>query len=141
VNCPSSPGFGGINTSNALDDRYPEPARSECDVDPDEPGAYELAVDKATLSEWNQCQKPPENRAVTIAVINEFPSGASGDITILGLATFYIAGWCEPSDKDCPADGAVYGYLLADVALAPPEDVLLGVSDNPFAPRVETLVE
>jgi hypothetical protein len=76
-----------------------------------------------------------------ISIIEGFPSGSSGDITIYGIGSFYIAGWCKVGDHDCPADGNVYGYLLPNIDIQPPENILTGVSDNPFAPRIEELVE
>ena len=144
IDCKTMTGVGG-NTAKTLDERYPEPSRGECDVDPGEDG-YQEALDKADPDgDFPQCagadpEDPVPSRVVMISIIDAFPSGA-GNLTVYGIGTFYIAGWCKVGDHDCPAAGNVYGYLLTDIDILPPENILTGVSDNPFAPRVEELVE
>lgn len=135
IDCKTLTGQKG-KTAKTLDQRYPEPPREECNVDPSS-GGYSEALAKADPDgAFPQCA----DRVVMISIIDQFHNGA-GDITVYGIGTFYIAGWCKVGDHGCPAGGNVYGYLLDNIDIQPPENILTGVSNNPFAPRAEELVE
>jgi hypothetical protein len=86
-------------------------------------------------------------RAVPVPIIDGFPAQGHDAIQILGLATFYIAGWdrkgpwgSDDMDGDTIAD-MVWGYFLEDVPLVPAWNVQWGYTDDPFAPVSILLVE
>lgn len=101
---PVTGGIGGI-TAVALEVRYGE--GTDCDA---------LTYDEAlTLVGTGLCQ----DRAVSIAIIDAFPPpGSSGLVEILGIETFYIAGWDRYppfGSEDINGDGVpdmVWGYFL-----------------------------
>ncbi len=94
-------------THHALSARYGE--GTDCDV-----ATYDAAVSQAATE---LCQ----DRAVFIPIIDAFPPAyLSAPMEILGMATFYIAGWARhypPRDEDIDGDTVpdapiVWGYLL-----------------------------
>lgn len=119
LTCDSFTGSLGNVTGHALEARYGQ--GTDCDA---------LTYDKAsTLAGTELCQ----DRAVFIAIINGFPPpGGSGLMEILGIETFYIAGWDrhppygnEDINGDTVPDFAmVWGYFLfnqpPDCSLAAP---------------------
>jgi Flp pilus assembly protein TadG len=158
----------GINTRNALNDRYAEDqaAGFVCDVladpeidtgfDPDGRAEAFQNFDTAVPAEF--CRE----RLVLVPILASMPpvGGGSADLEVLGVATFGIASWnragnpnddpsgnpgsaCSngnpESDFSC---GQVWGYLMQDLR---PPDFLLQVidpnSNNPFAPLLIALVE
>jgi hypothetical protein len=68
-------------------------------------------------------------RVALIPVIDHLPSGSSEPVTILGLASVYIASWDRQGP---PSQTQVYGIFLTQGEVTP-ED-LVGMSDNPLAP-------
>ena len=119
LTCDSFTGSLGNVTGHALEARYGQ--GTDCDA---------LTYDEAsTLAGTELCQ----DRAVFIAIINGFPPpGGSGLMEILGIETFYIAGWDrhppygnEDINGDTVPDFAmVWGYFLfnqpPDCSLAAP---------------------
>ena len=107
LTCDSFTGIISNVTDHALEARYGQ--GTDCDA---------LTYDEAsTLAGTELCQ----DRAVFIAIIDAFPPpGSSGLIEILGIETFYIAGWDrfppygdEDIDGDTVPDFAVaWGYFL-----------------------------
>lgn len=105
--CGSMTGRISTITDIALTARYGE--GTDCDA---------LTYDDAsTLARTELCQ----DRAVFIAIIDAFPPlGSPGLMEILGIETFYIAGWDrhppygnEDIDGDTvPDDALVWGYFL-----------------------------
>ena len=105
--CGSMTGSIGHVTDNALTARYGED--TNCDA---------LTYDEAsTLAGTELCQ----DRAVFIAIIDAFPPlGSSGIMEILGIETFYIAGWDryppygneDINGDTVPDDAVVWGYFL-----------------------------
>jgi hypothetical protein len=87
----------GHTTVLALTERYG--GGVDCDA---------LTYDEAlTLAGTELCQ----DRAVFIPIIDAFPpTGSSADIEILGIETFYIAGWV----RHPPYGDAFWGYFLFD---------------------------
>jgi len=94
-------------TPHALEDRYG--IGTDCDA---------LTYDEALTRAGTQMCR---DRAVFIAIIDAFPPlGGSSPIEILGIETFYIAGWDryppygnEDIDGDTvPDDAMVWGYFL-----------------------------
>ena len=127
--CRAKTGKLGKTTSDALDDRYAgQPELSAgCNAT--------TYLEAATLVATPGC----DGRAVPLGIINAFPpTGSSADISIYGLAIFYIAGWQFPPD---PTNGYVWGYLLTDIPVTPAWQVQWDVSENPFAPVGFFLVE
>ena len=86
-------------------------------------------------------------RAVLIPIIVAFPPGGHGAIDILGIATFYIAGWDRQGpwgDEDMDGDTVddmVWGYFLQDQDVVEAWNVQWGYSDDPFAPTRVLLTE
>ena len=107
LTCGPMTGSVGNITARALEARYGEGI--DCDA---------LTYDEAsTLAGTELCQ----DRAVFIAIIDAFPPpGSSGFMEILGIETFYIAGWdryppygSEDINGDTvPDDAMVWGYFL-----------------------------
>lgn len=105
--CAMKTGSLGQMTDDALTARYGN--GTECDA---------LTYDEAlTLAGRELCQ----DRAVFIPIIDAFPPlGGHGLIEILGIATFYIAGWDryppygsgDMNGDTVPDDAMVWGYFL-----------------------------
>lgn len=128
--CTSEPGGGGAITANTLDERYAPSMDDECDA-----ASYEEAI--ALASPGSGCLE----RAVPIAIISSLPGQGSGDITVYGIATFYIADWSK--SRTCFPDGRcgyVWGYLLNNVP-AVSAQVAFTEEFIPFAPTGVALVE
>jgi hypothetical protein len=131
--CSAKTGKLGRTTANALEDRYSSESSLPgghlyCDAE-----SYTQALQ--WLDERSECL----NRRVPLGIIDAFPpSGSSADITVYGIATFYIAGWSFPPD---PENGYVWGYLLRDVPASPAWKVQWSETANPFAPVGSFLVE
>ena len=138
LECEVKTGHMGQNTHDALTDRYGE--GTDCDVTPDE--GYDRA---SYLAGTPTC----EDRAVLVPIIAAWPPGGhSGPIQILGIATFYIAGWDrtsphgdEDADGDTVEDDMVWGYFLEDQDVIEAWNIQWGYSDDPFAPTRVLLVE
>jgi hypothetical protein len=138
--CEVKTGVMGNVTPDALEERYG--TSTACDVATAAPGAYDQAV---SLAETAACQ----DRAVPVPIIKEFQQGHSVPIDILGLATFYIAGWDRRpplGDVDLDGDGQedygiVWGYFLDNQPVIPAWEIVWDYSDDPFAPIKIMLVE
>ena len=105
--CGPITGSIGAITDKALTVRYGE--GTDCDA---------LTYDEASIL---AATEPCQDRAVFIAIIDAFPPlGSSGFMEILGIETFYIAGWDryppygnEDINGDTVPDNAmVWGYFL-----------------------------
>jgi hypothetical protein len=142
------PGNMGNPTRKALDNYY-QYEKSDgtsdslgygwCDVayelDPADPtrgtvvGAYNPYLQGAREG----CERNPltggMGRVVLIPIIDHIPNGASEPVTILGLASLYIAYWDRTGS---PANTQVYGIFLDQGDVSPKD--LVGESDNPLAP-------
>jgi len=136
LDCDVETGGMGQNTHQALTERdivYGQD--SSCDVT-----TYDDAV---ALAGTAAC----ENRSVLIPIIDAFPTHGHGAIDILGIATFYIAGWDRQGpwgDEDVDADTVadmVWGYFLQDQDVIAAWNIQWGYSDDPFAPTRILLVE
>jgi hypothetical protein len=136
LECDVQTGSMGQNTHDALTDRdivYGQD--SSCDVT-----TYAEAVQQA----GEECG---ESRAVLIPIIDAFPPGGHGAIDILGIATFYVAGWDRSGpwgDEDMDGDtieDMVWGYFLEDVDVIEAWNIQWGYSDDPFAPTRVLLIE
>ena len=142
--CSSEPGGMGINTCDPLAVRYGGDCKGnagdagDCDV-----ATYDYAVEKAKTG---ACIA----RAVPIPIIDAWPpQGTSADIQILGIATFYIAGWDRVApwgDEDVDSDGVsddamVWGYFLPKGTILEAWRIKWGYTDDPFAPIKILLVE
>jgi hypothetical protein len=151
----------GQNTHAGLAERYADEAASgyPCDIaaTPDpvtgmDPDGREEAYERYVNS--TGC----EHRLVLIAVIEEFPTGHSDSIHVLGVSTFAIVRWdrqapwgnAEGTTEDACGEaaggsgfqcGMVWGFLMKDAF--PPEFLLdqIGDTDNPFAPLLVALTE
>lgn len=111
------PGNMGRNTSEALTEfvstqsgGYDSPTTNfPCDVlsTPDEQG-----MDSDKLAEAIDKAKSPQckHRAVLIPIVNTFSAGSSNPSVILGLATYYIAGW----DRTGGSWGDAGNFLVKD---------------------------
>ncbi len=129
----------------------------------EDPDGRALALTKAQ-------QRGCAHRAVLIPVVSGFPSGSSSSTTILGLATFYIAGWdrrgggwgdsegneqtpCgdgpieQPRGRDAQPIpvwkcGLVWGFFLPE-SLIDPKFALQKMTDvpNPLAPIMVALID
>ncbi len=135
----TKPGDMGNPTRQALNDYYAYEPSGLCDVDfeldPADPtrgtvvGDYNPYEDEIPAD----CERNPltggMGRVALIPIIDHLPSGASEPVTILGLASVYIASWDRTGP---PSDTQVYGIFL-DQADVSPRD-LVGESDNPLAP-------
>jgi len=136
--CEVKTGHMGKNTHDALTERYGE--GTDCDVTLAE--GYERA---SYLAGTPACQ----DRALLIPIIVDWPpQGHSAPIDILGIATFYIAGWDrtgpygdEDADGDTVEDDMVWGYFLRDQEVIPAWNIQWGYNDDPFAPTRILLVE
>ena len=144
----TKPGDMGNPTRKALDNYY-EYEKSDgiedslgwdwCDVqfelDPVDPsrgqvvGPYNPQTQGAR---WG-CERNPltggMGRVVLVPVIDHLPNGASDPVTILGIASMYIAAWDRSGP---PSDTRVYGIFLDWSGVSPQS--LVGESDNPLAP-------
>ena len=115
------------------------------------------------VDEWYDYRRGCNQRLVSIAIIDHFPSGG-GYALVLGVGTFGIASWdrknpgalgngdvdtkqiCgQAKTVDKGGDGGfecgmVWGYFMKD---AQPPSVLLNIieTDNPFAPLLIAMVE
>jgi hypothetical protein len=136
LECDVQTGSMGQNTHDALTDRddlYDQD--SSCDV-----ASYQEAVEQA----GNECGS---SRAVLVPIIDGFPSAGHEAIDILGIATFYIAGWDRSGpwgDEDMDGDTVddmVWGYFLEDQDVVEAWNIQWGYSDDPFAPIRILLVE
>ena len=135
--CATKPGTLGKTTANSLDVRYAG-------------GVPDIDCDATSLAQATAFSNSPEcgDRAIPLGIIDAFPpSGSSADISIYGIAIFYIAGWDRApawgngdADGD-PNSGYVWGYLLEDIPVSPAWQMDWGVSENPFAPVGFFLVE
>jgi hypothetical protein len=142
LECDVKTGNMGQNTHNALtgrDELYGGDPIT-CDVDVMAPGAYETAVGKA----GGGCA---DSRVVLMPIIVQFPDGGHGAIDILGIASFYIAGWDRKGpwgDEDVDGDtheDMVWGYFLQDQDVMEAWRIQWDYSDDPFAPTSVFLVE
>jgi len=137
LECEVEPGGGGQNTHIALSERDENYGQdSSCDVT-----TYAEAVNQA----GTDCGK---SRAILIPIIDAWPpQGASAPIDILGIATFYVAGWDRSGpwgDEDMDGDTVddmVWGYFLEDQDVIEAWNIQWGYSDDPFAPTRVLLVE
>ena len=133
--CAMKPGNIGDITNDALRTRYGK--GTDCDA---------LTYDEAfALAGTELCQ----DRAVFIPTIDAFPPlGSHGLIEILGIGTFYIAGWdryppwgnVDVNGDTVPDDAMVWGYFLFDqppdcsaaapsvTEIWPPNHKMLGVN-------------
>lgn len=136
--CASKPGTLGRTTANSLDVRYAGSA-------PYEACHAESYSEAATLANTAECG----DRGIPLGIIDAFPpTGSSADISIYGIAIFYIAGWDRTPpwgdggpDAGDPSTGYVWGYLLTDIPVTPAWQIEWDVSENPFAPVGFFLVE
>jgi hypothetical protein len=135
LDCDVQTGAMGQNTHQALTDRDILYKVSDCDVE-----SYTDAEEKAG-------EKCGNSRAVLIPIIDTFPSHGHDSIDILGIATFYIAGWDRSGpwgDQDMDGDtieDMVWGYFLEDQDVIEAWNIQWGYSDDPFAPTRVLLVE
>jgi hypothetical protein len=144
--CDTKTGNMGQNTKDALEDLFAaEGPGYPCNVETDvEPGEVDVAArtEAASKATTGACK----DRMVPLAVIEDFPPGGHGEITIYGIADFYIAEWdqCNPlGDGDCdgaPSSGMVWGFMIPGTA-KPAWEYKWGDTNNPFAPVVVKLVE
>ena len=140
--CRSEPGGMGINTCDPLAVRYGGDCKGLAPSDGCDAATYDDAVLKGTT----ECMK----RAIPIPIIDAWPpQGTSADIQILGIATFYIAGWDRKApwgDEDVDGDGVaddamVWGYFLPKGTILEAWRIKWGYTDDPFAPIKILLVE
>jgi hypothetical protein len=144
----TKPGDMGNPTRKALDNYYAYEKSDEindslgwgwCDVqfelDPVDPsrghvvGPYNPQLDGAREGCERNLQTGGMGRVVLVPVIDHLPNGASEPVTILGIASMYIASW----DRSGPPSGTrVYGIFLDWSGVSPKN--LVGESDNPLAP-------
>jgi len=138
--CEVKTGNMGQNTHDALTERDENYGGGiHCDA-----ATYDQAVQLVETSP--ECA---EARAVLIPIIITWPpQGHSAPIDILGIATFYIAGWDrtppygdEDMDGDTVEDDMVWGYFLEDQDVIEAWNIQWGYSDDPFAPTRILLVE
>ena len=138
LECDVQTGSMGQNTHDALtkrDENYG--GGIHCDA-----ATYDQAVQLVETSP--ECA---EARAVLIPIIDAFPSEGHDAINILGIATFYVAGWDRQGpwgDVDMDGDtidDMVWGYFVQDVGVIEAWNVEWGYSDDPFAPTRVLLVE
>ena len=161
----TEPGNLGGNTNEALENRLDAEGGDgtwECDIDampdpitgmdPDgRAAAWAKFADPATMTAG--C----DFRLVTVPLIDEFPDGGAGDVVVLGVATFAIAGWDRQppwgesvgtTTKPCGQSGGVgfecgmvWGYLMGGVW--PPTMLADQISNAnvPYAPLLIALVE
>jgi hypothetical protein len=143
LECDTEPGNGGINTCDPLAERYGGGCHGLAPDDGCDAATYLRAVD---LAETTTCW----DRKVPVPIIDAWPlQGASTPINILGIATFYIAGWDrnppwgdEDLDGDTDEDDAmVWGYFLQNEPISEAWNIQWGYSDDPFAPIRVLLVE
>jgi len=136
--CKSDPGTGGKTTAKALEIRYADSAPyDDCHAE-----SYSHAAELADTADCG-------DRAVPLGIIDAFPpGGSSADISIYGVAMFYIAGWDRSPpwgdggpDPGDPDTGYVWGYLLTSIPVTPAWQIEWDVSENPFAPVGFFLVE
>jgi hypothetical protein len=145
LQCEVKTGNMGQNTNDALKDRDANfGAGAFCDVTT-YGQAFEMIYSPPPGAE--NCAAA---RAVLIPIIVAWPpQGHSGDVQILGLATFYIANWDRKPpygnvdvDGDTVEDDAmVWGYFLENVPVIPAWKITWGYSPDPFAPIITLLVE
>jgi hypothetical protein len=143
LDCETQPGAGGINTCDPLSERYGGDCHGLAPGDGCDAATYAIAAD---LAETGTCS----DRKMPVPIIDAWPpGGASAPVQILGLATFYIAGWDrtppygdEDIDGDTVSDDAmVWGYFLQDQPISEAWNIDWGYSDDPFAPIRVLLVE
>ena len=163
VQVETEPGNLGQNTNAALVDRYAAEGADgvyECDVASTPDATTGLDPDGKAVAEDKFVDDPEPGcdfRLVIVPVIHHFPTGASEDILVLGVATFGIAKWDRTPaygnavgtvDDECGQAGGtgfecgmVWGYLMADAL--PPNFLLeqIGDTDNPFAPLLIALID
>jgi len=143
LECETEPGSGGINTCDPLAERYGGDCHGLAPDDGCDAATYLQAVDLAeTATCWD--------RKVPVPIIGAWPlQGASTPIDILGVATFYIAGWDRNppwGDEDVNGDtveddAMVWGYFLQNEPVSEAWNITWGYSDDPFAPTRVLLVE
>ena len=136
----TKPGDMGNPTRKALNNYYAYEPSGWCDVafqlDPADPtrgtvnvGTYNPYLDGARVG----CERSPSGgmgRVVLVPIIDHLPNGASEPVTILGIASLYIAYWDRSGP---PSQTRVYGIFL-DRSDVNPRD-LVGESDvNLLAP-------
>ena len=107
----------------------------EFELDPVDPtrgqvvGTYNPETDGAREG----CSRNPltggMGRVALVPVIDHLPNGASEPVTILGIASMYIASWDRSGP---PSDTKVYGVFLDWSDVSP--KYLVGESDNTLAP-------
>jgi len=136
--CDVKTGNMGINTRTALNGRDSDyGAGTWCDVT-----SYAEAVQNVETEP--ACAGA---RVVLIPIIIAWPDQGQGEVDILGLATFYIAGWERGNPNQGPdVDGdterdMVWGYYMQDVPVIPAWNIDWGFTDDPFAPIAVLLVE
>ncbi|MDI6858747.1 MAG: hypothetical protein QME71_10590 [Dehalococcoidia bacterium] len=151
----TKPGNVGQPTRKALNDYY-EYEKSDgisdpmgygwCDVefelDPTDPtrgtvtGAYNPYEDGVREG----CDRNPitngMGRVAMIPIIDHLPSGSSEPVTIIGIASMYVAFWDRTGP---PSDTQVYGVFLEHATVTPAN--LVGESDNVLAPLRIKLVQ
>jgi len=135
----TKPGDMGMATRKALNNYYAYETSGWCDV------AFELDPADPTrgtvVGDYNPylppgpragCERSPlggMGRVVLVPIIDHLPNGASEPVTILGIASLYIAYWDRSGP---PSQTRVYGIFL-DRSDVNPRD-LVGESDDPLAP-------
>jgi len=142
LECDVGPANMGQNTHDALTQRDQNYGGGiHCDA-----ATYDQAVQLVETSP--ECAQA---RVLLIPIIITWPpQGHSGPIDILGIVTFYVAGWDRQppykGDLDVTGDtisddAMVWGYFLEDQPVVPAWKVQWGYSDDPFAPIKILLVE
>ena len=149
----TKPGNVGQPTRKALNDYYAYEKSDgdplgygwcdvEFEIDPGDPtrgtvtGTYNPYEDGVREG----CDRNPitgrMGRVAVVPIIDHLPSGSSEPVTIIGIASMYIAYW----DRSGPPSGTqVYGVFLEHATVSPAD--LVGESDNLLAPLRIKLVQ
>lgn len=113
------PGNMGVNTQEALDVRYPDPAvRATCDVAISPTGGLGSSSPQASAydpagkarAQAKFVDNPPHpacpDRLVMIPIFDRplSQSGGSQTVIVLGIAVFGIANWADPGNRTFGAD-------------------------------------
>jgi Flp pilus assembly protein TadG len=161
----------GSNTNKGLSARSPAGAwaSSSCDVPsypsvpktsgPSDPGGYDPTGAAAAVAKYSDPTSVCNYRLVSIPILASLPPNGGGSTanTVLGVATFGVAGWNRTSNKDtygtgssaCSLSGSstgtydcgmVWGYIMSDVT--PPDFLVQRMGGvNPFAPILRALTQ
>ena len=161
----------GTNTNTGLSARAPAGAwaSSACDVSSfpskpgttgaSDPGGNDPTGDAAAIAKYSDTSSVCNYRLVSIPILASLPPNGGGSTanTVLGVATFAIAGWNRTSNKDtygtsssaCSLSvsstgtydcGMVWGYIMSNVT--PPGFLLEKMGgNNPFAPILVALTQ